>query len=43
MLLQVITILSFRNFLVCVNQLNHWNKATQYKKRKKKKKEKKIK
>ena len=32
MLLQVIIILSLRNVLVCLNQINHWNKPTQYKK-----------
>ena len=32
MLLQVIIILSLRNVLVYLNQINHWNKPTQYKK-----------
>ena len=32
MLLRVIIILSLRNFLACLNLINHWKKPTQYKK-----------
>ena len=31
-LLRIIIILSLRNILVCLNEINYWNKATQYKK-----------